>query len=590
MHCWHLLRAIGLLVVVIAVGPLLSASCSDGGERAVTPVPSEPVVSTEGAQTPGPTTSSGSTPTSPTTVGAPLVPGEYVALGDSYSSGEGAPSDVEPGWVAGTNVFRVRPRRIGSSIVPVPVRLNGCHRSRLSWARTLGVSPVNHLACSGAIVPDVIAGGQEMRPPDDRSQLERLRDLSAASPVSLITITLGGNDARFGDIVRSCRLGPGDCLADLKGTELPLFEAVGRDLENTYTQIQGAAPGARLLVVGYPDIFPLPRAGWTRCGWMTDSEKERVETFTRLLEGTIRDAADRAGVEFLPTRDVLAGHELCTADSWVFPITSAQSGPLDQMQAHPTRSGQEAIASAVRAYLTAHPAKPAPGSDVTSDGPRDLTFPMVSDLGYAFDVGLRIGPPVVTTSFGDPGYLAFTHEPAWVGLSVSNATPDREAPITGRDGGELSFWIKAWYDLPLQLTSDLSNGDVPFAPPSFHAPPTVLYVQTLLGPEEPYQQLLLPVGGVAALRELTGRIRTATYGSETLGPAWEALFARGPSYYTIEAQTSGFGNEGGLFRCSSGVGDIDGLWGLVALVAADGTLVTSDDCATFQSLEHRRGQ
>jgi hypothetical protein len=39
--------------------------------------------------------------------------------------------------------------------------------------------------------------------------------------------------------------------------------------------------------------------------------------------------------------EVFAGHELCTSDSWVNPIS------LDSERAHPTEEGYEALAAAV---------------------------------------------------------------------------------------------------------------------------------------------------------------------------------------------------------------------------------------------------
>lgn len=577
----------------LLLGLLLLTSCGGGTpERATNGADrstSEPLVvssSTDGA--------AGSTPDPTPTVQASFDPSSYVALGDSYSSGEGA-----PGWDKGTGDFMVQVKSANAAASVKIERLNGCHRSEFAWPRLIGVAGgTHHLACSGAEVPDVLTRGQELREPDDRSQIERLRQLVAANPVSVATVTLGGNDAGFARIVRSCRVGPGDCLNDLIGTDLPRVEELSRDLAETYTQIGNAAQGARVLVVGYPDIFPLPGDEWVRCGWMTDTEKARVVTFARLLEGAIREAAQRAGVEFLSVRDVLHGHELCTEESWVFPVTSLASGDLasvlkNQQQAHPTRPGQEAIANAVRAYLERNPVAPTPGSAPANSAlALDPSFSMTSSPGYTYRVDLVLQPPPVTTAFGDPGVIKIEQVPGWATASVSNMTPNREAPLTSDYGG-YALWVKAWYELTPALSIDATTGPDPGFSPNL--PRTTVTIAAIFGLDDGSPSFSVPVDGTTLLQEFTDQIFPFAV-SESLQREWEGLINSGPSYYTVEAQTDAFGNNAPLddqmgppFRCNVTSG-IDGLWGLVAVFTSDGTLVTDGDCALVQNLQARRGR
>lgn len=260
------------------------------------------------------------------------IPG-IASLGDSYSSGEG-----NPPFDKGTDVFHFGRR------------LNGCHRTVSAWARLLGTKPTTHLACSGAKIGDLYSG-QETRAPDNVGQLERLKRLSSASRVSVVVITIGGNDLGFAAILKECRFAALGCLRQMDKVELPRLAEIRPRLVKAYKAIVGAAPAARVLVVGYPAIFPTPKSRFVDCGWLTDEEKVRVTTLTRRLEDTIRGAAREAGVEFVSVLEALRGHELCTPDSWIVPITSLQTGPLDQRQAHPTVPGQKAIFQVVARYL-----------------------------------------------------------------------------------------------------------------------------------------------------------------------------------------------------------------------------------------------
>lgn len=251
-----------------------------------------------------------------------------VSIGDSYSAGEGSGPPFDPGTdVAG----------------------NRCHRSPLAWPRLLGVRIDRHLACSGARIANLTTGRTSLAP-DDRGQLTRLAELPEGPTHALVT--LGGNDAGFGDIVAACVVS--SCVPAIAvGTAgLP---AVGVRLEAAYRQIAGAARGGRVLVVGYPEILPERPPSGLRCLWLGDAEVPAALGFIERLNATIADAARRAGVEFVPIGDAFDGHELCTASSWMFPIV-LNPFSINPQQAHPRAPGQAAMARAVAAYLEASPA------------------------------------------------------------------------------------------------------------------------------------------------------------------------------------------------------------------------------------------
>jgi hypothetical protein len=260
----------------------------------------------------------------------------FVSLGDSYSSGEG-----------------VRPFDLGTDVSDGRKRLNRCHRNATAWPRLVGTTADAHLACSGAVI-DNLYRGQERNAPDTVGQIDRLRTLYSAGLASTVLVTLGGNDVGFSSILFACRFRPLGCLRHLDQVELARLSALRPRLVQAYRDIAAAAVGARIIVVGYPAIFPRPEEKYRRCGWISNKEKVRLGRLTAAVETTLAAAAAEANVEFISLLQSLRHHELCTRDSWVVPITP-RNARWDQRQAHPIPAGQTAMANTVISYLNAHP-------------------------------------------------------------------------------------------------------------------------------------------------------------------------------------------------------------------------------------------
>ncbi|MCA1789329.1 MAG: SBBP repeat-containing protein [Thioalkalivibrio sp.] len=177
-----------------------------------------------------------------------LVPSTYVALGDSYSSGEGVPCFFK------------------DSDTPS----NACHRSILAYPmRTpyrphelscdAASTPTGFLACSGATTKNVKLGGASpTKAPGELSQLDRG---FVSDETELVTITIGGNDFGFTDILIAC-LSPyqstpdADCNDALDRNSVLLKSAlVSVKLEETYQDIKDSiGASTRVFVLGYPRI------------------------------------------------------------------------------------------------------------------------------------------------------------------------------------------------------------------------------------------------------------------------------------------------------------------------------------------------
>lgn len=250
-----------------------------------------------------------------------VAAGPLVALGDSYSSGEGAPP-----FLAGTDKRGV----------------NTCHRSTLAWPVLVGLEtdrPVFPLACSGALVDDIRT-----------SQIQRLRSFLP----ELVTLTIGGNDVGFAKVL-------GRCANPLERRCDRIYRKGGRDeleqritdleqlLPQVYREVRAAAPGARLVVVGYPRIFPRAPALIT-CAWMASAELRYLNAKANSLNAAIGRAAAVAQVAYVDVEDALANHELsCRPGSWVNPFKPSRE--LFPYSFHPNAHGQRAIADAVKRGL-----------------------------------------------------------------------------------------------------------------------------------------------------------------------------------------------------------------------------------------------
>jgi lysophospholipase L1-like esterase len=253
----------------------------------------------------------------------PAIPAEYVAMGDSYSSGEGNPP-------------------FDSSTA---TSTDSCHRSADAWPRLLvradpALRPIAHIACSGA-TSAAITGEFNGEP----SQLSQLKALSKTP--SLVTITLGGNDIGFSKTLIQCVLI--DCWRDgaISRAKANIENNLPGLLKTVYADIAKAEPSTRIVVVGYPRLFPTTQNATVNCGWLTETERKKLNGLARLLNTTIADAAVGAHDTYVPTLNVLSGHELCTKHSWMYPLGVGGG----QKRGHPTLLGQRAMEAKVLGSL-----------------------------------------------------------------------------------------------------------------------------------------------------------------------------------------------------------------------------------------------
>ncbi|HUK67284.1 MAG TPA: SGNH/GDSL hydrolase family protein [Streptosporangiaceae bacterium] len=221
----------------------------------------------------------------------------YVALGDSYSSGVGAGS---------------YDRSSGK-----------CERSANAypqqWAARNAPASFVSAACSGATTSAVL-----------NSQISVV-----TSRTTLVSITIGGNDAGFSRIMKSCVLeSDSACLSAISNAENFVTAWLPARLDMTLHAIHSHAPSARIVVLDYPELYDLSKS--RTCFGMSSNKRAAIDHGAARLDSVISAAAARNGDIFSDVRSHFSGHEICDSNGWLHSMT----WPNDASY-HPTASGQE---------------------------------------------------------------------------------------------------------------------------------------------------------------------------------------------------------------------------------------------------------
>ena len=244
--------------------------------------------------------------------GFKLPPDTFVALGDSYSSGEG-----NPPFFAGTDGPH-----------------DYCHRSSAAYPEVLGAR-FNSLplfyACSGATTWNITQVPKDTEPP-------QIDEPGIDASTRLLTVTIGGNNAGFSSVLKACieqklkadfynnNISP---VGNLFGLGMDpscahsdkFTSSVHTAIDNIFWPVKLTERDillhvdpekASIITADYPHLFP---DGGSDClslkiiltiddqTWLNDEGDH--------LDGVLQQAAGEAGVNFVDVRDTFAGHEVC---------------------------------------------------------------------------------------------------------------------------------------------------------------------------------------------------------------------------------------------------------------------------------------
>jgi lysophospholipase L1-like esterase len=261
------------------------------------------------------------------------VSGPFVALGDSYASGN----------------------RIPTSPAGRPA---GCLRSSHDYgadaAAALRVRYVD-ATCSGASItsmtaPEKVPGGT------NAPQFSFLR-----ADDSVVTLTIGGDDIGFGSILATCaKLSLTDLFGDpcerhyrAGGTDrlVAAINAAAPKLAAVLRGIRARAPHARVLLVGYPDILPTTGHGcWPEVPFAF-GDVPYLRGIELDLNQMLARAAAANGVTFVDTYQPTIGHDACQRPSVKDIEGLVPTSVADPF--HPNERGERVMANRVLAALGA---------------------------------------------------------------------------------------------------------------------------------------------------------------------------------------------------------------------------------------------
>lgn len=289
---------------------------------------------------------------------------DYLALGDSYTSGEGA-FDYRAGTDTGTNV---------------------CHLSQRSYPLLISeqlFSSGHSVACSGTVLHDVwpdqpasypgqVSGGiaRDRRASDDVAQI--LADfspgyLSQAEFVNyyqpgIITVSVGGDDIGFGDIIQNCvephislHLSDSTCY-DTYEDRLEIKQLIDHTVPKwatLYKKLKSKSPGSTVFAIGYPQIA-VDTGDCALNVHLSKSELEFSEELVDYINGAVQRASGQAGVQYIDIGQALNGHRLCETAGYAVAVNGLTAGSdggifglkiFGKESYHPNALGQSLIAA-----------------------------------------------------------------------------------------------------------------------------------------------------------------------------------------------------------------------------------------------------
>ncbi|MFF2044964.1 SGNH/GDSL hydrolase family protein [Kitasatospora sp. NPDC058170] len=219
----------------------------------------------------------------------------YAALGDSYASGVGAGSYTSES--------------------------GSCKRSTNAypylWKNAHATSSFSFVACSGARTGDVL-----------NNQLSVLN-----SGTTLVSISIGGNDAGFASTMQTCVLdSESACLNAVAAGKKYATTTLPGQLDQVYAAIHAKAPNARVVVLGYPHLY---KVGGSCIFGIGDTKRAAINSAADVLDDVLAKRAANAGFAFGDVRSIFTNHEICgSSTTWLNSTTL----PVDESY-HPKAAG-----------------------------------------------------------------------------------------------------------------------------------------------------------------------------------------------------------------------------------------------------------
>jgi lysophospholipase L1-like esterase len=256
---------------------------------------------------------------------------KYVALGSSFGAGPG----------------------VGERASDSP---SLCQQSGSNYAHLLAAT--RHLqlvdrTCGGATTADILSRSQFGLPPQVTDVDDQTR---------LVTITIGGNDIGYiaNLWAESCALAPQDVPAAwqpyiCKGKPDAFVQAglaaLPERMREVALAIRLRAPQAKIIFVTYAGIVPTEGSCNAKAP-LTQQEQDASLLLAQKLVAMTTAAALEQHASVIYADILSQGHDVCSADPWVFPFTfPPELHSFAPVGYHPNAAAMQAIADALDRML-----------------------------------------------------------------------------------------------------------------------------------------------------------------------------------------------------------------------------------------------
>lgn len=268
------------------------------------------------------------------------------SIGDSFAAGPGSGISAED-----QSIYEAGTGRGG----------NECFRASTGYpvkvARDKGYALVN-ATCAGSLT-DHILNGWNRTTSDGRTVFIPPQIDSIPSDASVVTITTGGNDIGFADFV-SCILNLFNPLPVCDETQPAIQQAraklqtVGEKVGNVIAAVKTKAPGAKVVITGYPKVVPLRGQPAPGCfPWLASIEQFIANDVEQQLNAAIKSAANSYGATFVDVYYSSGFVQPLPTDACSITPNRMINGviiPFPEAALHPNNQGQhKGYAPAVRA-------------------------------------------------------------------------------------------------------------------------------------------------------------------------------------------------------------------------------------------------
>ncbi len=300
---------------------------------------------------------------------------DYMALGDSFASGEGAYD-----YFSETDTSE-----------------NMCHLSKSSYpyliGEQLGLNSYNSVACSGAKIENISQYVQKENIPSPNNMGDllpgykrQIQYIKKYQP-NVVTIGIGGNDIGFGKAIIQCvgySVIPNTCYRYYED-RLEIVRLINKQFTRfveTFSELKsGVKPGTKIYMLGYPEVAK----NNGNCAVNVRLNNEEVEFSNLLIEylnTVIERSAKKEGVRYVDVGDAFVGHKLCEVDSQFSAVNGVTAGNnrlgiIANEGFHPNRLGHQLYKAKILEQ-TSNFTQSMPLPDTTINSPtEDFSLPIL---------------------------------------------------------------------------------------------------------------------------------------------------------------------------------------------------------------------